>query len=183
MQNKVLMCIFLDLEKAFDVIWTNGVLSQLVKFDIKGRMLGWIKNFLSDRKSQVRVRQDLLEIRDLDNGSPQGSVLSPVLFNILMNTQFDELKDLDADLIQYAYDSATWRTGKSLRHLAVLCQKILDRIERWAEKWDIKISVDKTESVVYNYGKLPTEEIPKLKIGNKTTEYKKTCQVIRNDFR
>ena len=58
-QNRVLMYIFLDLEKAFDLMWTNGVLSQLVKFDIKGRMLGWIKDFLSDRKIQVRVGHDL----------------------------------------------------------------------------------------------------------------------------
>ena len=154
-------------------MWTNGVLSQLVKFDIKGRMLGWINDFLNDRKIQVSVGQDISKIRILDNGSLQGSVLSPILFNILMNTQFDELKDLDADLIQYADDSATWRTGKSLKHLAVLCQNILDRIERWTEKWGIKISADKTESVVYNYGNLPTEEIPKLKIGNKTIDYKK----------
>ena len=56
MQNRVLMYInFLDLEKAFDLMWTNGVLSQLVKFDIKGRMLGWIKDFLNDRKIQVSV--------------------------------------------------------------------------------------------------------------------------------
>ena len=34
-------------------MWTNGVLSQLVKFDIKGRMLGWIKGFLSERKIQI----------------------------------------------------------------------------------------------------------------------------------
>ena len=104
MQNRVLMCIFLDLQKAFDRLWTNGVLSQLVKFDIKGRMLGWIKDFLSDRKIQVRVGQALSDIMVLDNGSPQGSVFSPILFNILMNTQFDELKDLDADLIHYADD-------------------------------------------------------------------------------
>ena len=35
-----------------------------------------------------------------------------------------------------------------------------------------KISTDKTKNLVYNYGKLPSNDIPKLKIGNKTTEYK-----------
>ena len=155
MQNRVLMCIYLDLEKDFDLMWTNGVLSQLVKFDIKDRMLGWIKDFLSDRKIQVSVGQDLSEIRVLDNGSPQGSVSSPILFSIVVNTQVDELKDLY--LIQYADDSATWRTGTILIHSGGLCQKFLERIEQWAEKWGIKISADKTESIVYNYGKLPTE--------------------------
>ena len=66
--------------------------------------------------------------------------------------------------------------------MAVLCQNILDRIERWAEKWGIKISADKTESIVYNYGKLPTEEISKLKIGNKTTEYTKHAKLLGMTF-
>ena len=98
-------------------------------------MLGWIKDFLSDRKIQVRVGQDLSEIRVLDNGSPQDSVLSPILFNILMNTQFDVLKDLDTDLLQYADDSATWRTGKSLRHLAVLCKKSSTELNNGQRSW------------------------------------------------
>ena len=55
MENKKLLCIFLDLEKAFDLMWTNGVLAQLTKFNIKGRLLAWVQDFLKDRKIQVRV--------------------------------------------------------------------------------------------------------------------------------
>ena len=66
--------------------------------------------------------------------------------------------------------------------MAVLCQNILDRIERWAENWGLKISADKTESIVYNYGKLPTEEISKLKTGNKTTEYTKHAKLLGMTF-
>ena len=80
MENRELLCIFLDLEKAFDLTWTKVVQAQLVKFNIKGRILGWVQDFLKDRKIQVRVGSDLSDVRLLDNGSPQGSVLSPILF-------------------------------------------------------------------------------------------------------
>ena len=87
MENRELLCIFLDLEKAFDLMWTKGVLAgilaQLVKFNIKGRILGWVQDFLKDRKIQVRVGSDLSDVRLLDNGSPQGSILSPILLTYL----------------------------------------------------------------------------------------------------
>ena len=80
MDNRDLLCIFLDLEKAFDLMWTKGVLLQLTKFKIEGKILAWVQDFLKDRKIQVRVGSDLSDIKFVDNGSPQGSVLSPILF-------------------------------------------------------------------------------------------------------
>ena len=170
MENRALLCIFLDLEKAFDLMWTKGVLAQLVKFNIKGRILGWVQDFLKDRKIQVRVGSDLSDVRLLDNGSPQGSVLSPILFNILANTQYEVLKELFAELSQYADDSAVWKTAKSVKRLVQLLQRILNIIKEWAEALGIKISAGKTEVVLYNSNL--RDDIPKLKIGNQELEYK-----------
>ena len=74
------MAVFLDLEKAFDLLWTKGVLDRLVRFGIKGKMLIWIKDFLAGRKMNVRVGSDISDYQECENGSPQGSVLSPILF-------------------------------------------------------------------------------------------------------
>ena len=172
MENKKLLCIFLDLEKAFDLMWTNGVLAQLTKFNIKGRLLAWVQDFLKDRKIQVRVGGDISEVKSLDNGSPQGSVLSPILFNILANTQYDVLKDLFAELSQYADDAAAWKSAKSKKRLVQLMQTILDIIYKWAASLGIKISVGKTEVVMYNREKLPDESVPKLKVGDQTLDFK-----------
>ena len=72
MEHRDLLCIFLDLEKAFDLMWTKGVLLQLTKFKIEGRILAWVQDFLKDRKIQVRVGSDLSDIKFVDNGSPPG---------------------------------------------------------------------------------------------------------------
>ena len=55
MGNKKLLCIFLDLEKAFGLMWTNRVLAQLAIFNINGSLLASVPDFLKGRKMQVRV--------------------------------------------------------------------------------------------------------------------------------
>ena len=153
-------------------MWTNGVLAQLTKFNIKGRLLAWVQDFLKDRKLQVRVGGDISEVKTVDNGSPQGSVLSPILFNILANTQYDVLKDLFAKLSQYADDAAAWKSAKSKKRLVQLMQTILDIIYKWAASLGIKIPAGKTEVVMYNCETIPNESIPKLKVGDQTLEFK-----------
>ena len=55
MENKIVAAGFLDLEKAFDLMWSTGTIVQLSKFAIDGNMLKWIYNVLVDRKIQVKV--------------------------------------------------------------------------------------------------------------------------------
>ena len=52
---------------------------------IYGRMTHWIHDFLNDRKIQVRINNNLSKERIQENGVPQGSVISPLLFNIAVN--------------------------------------------------------------------------------------------------
>ena len=56
-------------KKAFDLMWTKGILLQLTKFKIEGRLLAWVQDFLKDRKIQVRVGSVLSEVKLLDKGS------------------------------------------------------------------------------------------------------------------
>ncbi|MCG8096109.1 MAG: reverse transcriptase-like protein, partial [Candidatus Thiodiazotropha endolucinida] len=181
-EHRELLCIFLDLEKAFDLMWTNGVLLQLVNFNIKGKLLTWTQDFLKDRKLQVRVGTEHSETKMTENGSPQGSVLSPILFNILMNTQHDALKGVTNDLSQYADDSAIWKTGKSRTNLVRISQKILDIIHEWAKTWGFKISADKTESVVFNYQYKPNETVKKLKLGDREIQFKTESKFLGMTF-
>ena len=72
------LAIFLDLEKAFDLVWKDGLLLKL--YDVRGRTLKWIQSFLSNREARVRVGSTLSDPVLLENGTPQGCVLSPLLF-------------------------------------------------------------------------------------------------------
>lgn len=61
------------------------------KLGIRGNMFKWIWSFLSKRTIQVRIGQELLGVHEIGDGTPQGSVVSPILFNIMINYFFEDL--------------------------------------------------------------------------------------------
>ncbi len=44
--KEVLVGVFFDVEKAYDMMWKEGLLIKLERMEIKGRMYNWIKSFL-----------------------------------------------------------------------------------------------------------------------------------------
>ena len=93
-------------------MWTRGVIDRLVHFGIHGKMLTWIRDFLTGRKMNVRVGSDISDYQECENGSPQGSVLSLILFILIMNTLHDALKRLDIDLSMFADDGLFWKKAR-----------------------------------------------------------------------
>lgn len=77
----------LDLEKAYDLMWRKGLIYKMRKMGIHGRMIGWARAFLSDRNFQGRIQLELTQIFVLKNGTPQGSVISPTFFIIMVSDQ------------------------------------------------------------------------------------------------
>ena len=76
---------FFDIEKAYDMMWKEGLLIKLHLMGVGGKVFNWIKDFLFNRKLQVRIGAELSGNYVVGNGTPQGSVISPVLFIIMIN--------------------------------------------------------------------------------------------------
>ena len=112
-RQKITGAVFLDLEKAYDLLWREGCLEELEKNGISGKMYNYILNFLQHRTFQVRVNNTLSETYKQQNGVPQGAVISPTLFNILINSIADlEKKYPHIILAQYADDLAIYIKSK-----------------------------------------------------------------------
>jgi retron-type reverse transcriptase len=77
--------VFLDIEKAFDTTWHSGLLYKLSESEFSTSLIKLIGSFLSQRKFRVSVEGVVSTLKVMQAGVPQGSVLSPTLFNTYIN--------------------------------------------------------------------------------------------------
>lgn len=76
---------FIDLKGAFDKANGEIIMYELARFGVKGKLLHWIGDYVTGRRAQVWYQGSLSQEKELELGTPQGGVLSPTLFNVLMN--------------------------------------------------------------------------------------------------
>lgn len=102
MGNKT-AAIFMDIQKAFDSVWHAGLISKIFHLKCPIYLIKIINNFLLDRKLQVRVKGETSEKFTTAQGLPQGSPLSPLLYNLFcsdMYRQYDfRNQDIDRLLV------------------------------------------------------------------------------------
>lgn len=139
---------FIDFSNAFDMLWKRGLLYKLSKLGIRGNMYEWINGFLSDRSVRVRVGNCLSDRCSLENGTPQGSVLSPLLFLIMINDT-PSGGDHSSYGSLFADDSAVWRSGSNLSYLLKKQQETLNTIITWCDNWGFKLNEAKTVSIIF----------------------------------
>ena len=76
---------FLDVEKAFDNVWHNGLRYKIYQLDLRTKLCRWLSDFLVERVIQVKIEGFLSSKAYSKAGVPQGSNLSPLLFLIYVN--------------------------------------------------------------------------------------------------
>ena len=141
--KEVLVAVFFDIEKAYDMLWKEGLMIQLKKLGVGGRLFNWILSFLFGRTIQVRVGADVSTVTEVQNGTPQGSVISPVLFNIMVNEVFRRVSP-DIEVSLYADDGALWRRGRNINFIVSKIQQAIEAVVGWAGDWGFRFSVAKT---------------------------------------
>ena len=76
---------FLDVEKAFDNVWHNGLRCKIYQLDLASKLFRWLSDFLAGRVVHVKIEGFLSSKVHPRSGIPQGFNLSPLLFLIYVN--------------------------------------------------------------------------------------------------
>lgn len=100
------LAVFIDLEKAFELACLEAILATLARRGVRGRLLCWLEDFFSNREAVVRFQGHLSTVYQHQHGTPQGSTLSPTLFNALMECLLETDLGPGVRLLCYADDLA-----------------------------------------------------------------------------
>ncbi|KAG5684921.1 hypothetical protein PVAND_014129 [Polypedilum vanderplanki] len=76
---------FLDIHKAFDTVWHDGILHKLLQNKYPIYLIKLLKSYLSNRYAFVRINNSSSCQYEIAAGVPQGSLLAPHLFNVFLN--------------------------------------------------------------------------------------------------
>ena len=155
---------FLDVEKAFDNVWHNGLRYKICMLDLPTKMTRWLSDFLVGQVSQVNVNGFLSDKISPNAGVPQGSVLSPLLFLIYV-TDLQNPHHRQNSKSQFADDTALWAATKNVQFAAKLLRRDLRKLANWCAKWRIKLNPEKkTKVIIFSRSPLArkSEPVPKL---------------------
>ena len=141
--SKNTIAVFFDMARAFDTVNHRVILSKLSSMGIHGRLLLFISNYLTLRTVSLKLGSFTANPRPVVCGVPQGGVLSPILFNILMQSLPQYIPSPIRCSI-FADDVAIWLSGGSPAKANLLLQKAIDGISLFASNHDLTISAEKT---------------------------------------
>ncbi|KAL1446859.1 hypothetical protein WDU94_012222 [Cyamophila willieti] len=150
-EKKVCSAVFLDVTKAFDKVWHEGLKHKLKRF-LPRKMANILSSYLSERYFRIKQEDSYSELMDINAGVPQGSVLGPVLYLLYTSDMPEEERNTTAT---FADDTAFLTIGHTTAEAASELNRTLSKFEKWTIQWRIKLNETKSVHVDFTYRNQP----------------------------
>lgn len=144
--------IILDVQNAFNSVWHEGLIYKLVTLGFPTYIVKIVSSFLENRKFRVSVKTCKSNLIEISAGVPQGSSLSPSLYNIFTS---DIPIPVDSDLGLYADDTAILTADQSAVTIVNNLKSSFNTITDYFNKWKIKINASKTQAIFFTWKRNP----------------------------
>ena len=136
--------VFLDISKALDKVWHDGIIFKLTQNGISENLLNLLRDFLNERKERAVLNGQFSTWKNVGAEVPQGSILGPLLFLIYINHLTEGLSS-NAKL--FAEDTSLFSVIHGIQISANNLNKDLERISSWATQCKMNFNPDTTKQV------------------------------------
>ena len=148
-ERKCVLLFMLDVKGAFDKLWNRGLIYKLHSWGLSTRLLRCVASFMRERSLRVHEGTAKSRVVNMLAGTPQGSIVSPLLFILFMDDLKDELPD-GVRLYQFADDISLSVVSSCPRAAEWLMQRSLEAIEKWTARWRIELEPSKSNFIVFS---------------------------------
>lgn len=142
--GKITTMVAVDLKAAFDVVWHDGLIHKMIKLGISPCICKLIQSFLKNRGFAIGLNGFISDVFMMKDGSPQGSVISPSLFNILTH---DIPLNRHVSITQFADDITIHLTHNNPPWAQNIINCYLADIFTYLKNWKLLLSDGKTELI------------------------------------
>jgi transcription termination factor NusB len=133
--------VYLDISKAFDSVPHKRLIEKMAWYGLDGDVLGWLSDFVLERKMRVSIRGNYSGWSDVTSSVPQGSVGGPTQFCLFID---DMSEGITSRIIQFADDTKLWRVIRSPEDRDAL-QGDINILELWSDKWLLRFNPKKSK--------------------------------------
>ena len=184
--SDVTLLIFLDFSKAFDTVNHKILIEKLKILGFQNDTCGWINSYLSNRYQKVVVGDDESDWIHIQNGVPQGSILGPLLFTILVSDMRCHI--WDGTYHQYADDTdLLFETSvDNVNETIAKANNVLDKVNTYCNDNFLMLNAGKTKFMFIgskpSLKKLDSIVLNDLKIENDILERVKLAKNLGMNF-
>ncbi|XP_056647604.1 uncharacterized protein LOC130452381 [Diorhabda sublineata] len=168
-----------DIDGAFDSVSRQSILNKLTSLNISGHIFHFIRNFLTSRTFKVFANGIFSSTCAQTDGVPQGSVISPTLFNLAINDIcYDLLPPIKYAL--YADDLFIYCPGTSTPTTTNLIQSAVNTLSKNITRLGLTFS--QTKSRIIKFSRRPSTLSPTILINNDRLPVVDHCKILSLTF-
>ena len=179
-KGELVILVLLDYSKAFDCANHDLILAKARALGFMDSALLLLNSYLSDRFQKIKLENEESEWTSLINGVPQGSILGPLLFTILLT----DIKDVIVYSKHHCYaDDTQVYTSCKLSDVETSLHQIncdLENIAKFSENNSLDLNAGKSKYIIFgsksNLAKLDRKALPPVLINKRQIDREKTVK-------